>query len=92
MVDNLLMPAVPEMGGTEKLNYVDYSEDISNRSFVTSLALSKSESHLKRVRSAVGFDSQLTIGFTPDEEDMQVFDFESPTGDNNRTLLESLTD
>lgn len=87
VLDDMLVADVPATGGTQKLSYLDYAEDIANRSFVTSLSLAKSEVHRERVRSAVGFDSQFTIGFTPDDEDMQVFDFMSPEDDNNRSLF-----
>lgn len=86
MIDQLLNADIPAQGGTEKLNYVDYSDDIAYRSFVTSLALSKSEVHKERVRSEVGFNSQLTIGFTDDDEDMTVFDLKSPDEENNKSV------
>lgn len=86
MIDQMLVADIPAQGGTEKLNYVDYMDDIAFRSFVTSLALAKSEVHKEKVRSAVGYDSQLTIGFTDDDEDMTVFDLKSPDDENNKSL------
>lgn len=86
MIDQMLAPPIPAQGPTEKMNYVDYAGDISYRSFVSSFAMAKNEDHRELVRSAVGFNSQVTIGFTDDDEDLTVFDLHSPTGDNNRSV------